>query len=325
MPFEIIRNDIAKVCADVIVNTANHKPLVGSGTDMRIHNCAGPELLAARKIIGRIDTGKAAATPAFNLNAKYVIHTVSPVWAGGTDGEERLLYNCYANSLKLASGLKCESIAFPLLSSGNNGFPKELALKIAVSAFSDFLSNNEMNISLVVYDSASLAVSEKLVNSVKSYIDENLIIPPTENIRARADRMQAAMFSRENMAMSSDSISDMLEKLDAGFGETLIKLIDERGLKDSYVYKKANIDRKLFSKIKNNPDYHPTKQTCIAFCFALELTLKETRDLIAKAGYALSRSSKFDIVIEYFITNGNYDLFELNQILFKFDLPLVGA
>ena len=355
MPFEIVRNDIVNMQADAIVNTANPKPIIGYGVDMGIHKKAGPKLLDAREGIGDIDVGGAIITEGFCLDAKFVIHTVGPVWQGGQSGEEELLKRCYEKSLELAVENKCESIAFPLLSAGNHGFPKPLALQIAIGVFSEFLMNHEMQIYLVVFGKDTFSLSEKLFNSVQSYIDEKYIVDKTldeygvknkkgvredeleqicqildarRNYYPEPKYQEYADFSMPCAPMPCGAPCDLeklLDDTDAGFSETLLKLIDRTGKKDSDIYKKANVDRKLFSKIRNNPDYKPSKATAIAFAIALELSLDETRDFIARAGFALSHSSKFDIIIEYFISNGNYDMFEINETLFAFDQNLLGA
>ena len=356
MPFEIIRGDITEIGADAIVNTANPNPVIGSGVDAGIHKKAGPKLLEARKKIGPIAAGQAAVTPAFNLDAKFVIHAVGPVWEDGAHGEEALLRQCYDNALALAAKKRCKSVAFPLLSAGNYGFPKAVALQIAVNAFSAFLMDHEMWIILVVFDRAAFALSEKLFQSVQSYIDEHYIqqklreeyaVADSSDIyrtirerrqRRRADTQvfQSEAFDEETdklmapvaasmPATMPTSLDDMLQKTDAGFSETLLKLIDRTGKKDAEIYKKANIDRKLFSKIRSNPAYKPSKATALAFAVALELDLDETRDFIGRAGYALSHSSKFDIIVEFFILQKNYNVMELNETLFAFDQPLIGA
>ena len=345
MPFEIVRNDITNMRVDAIVNTANPQPVIGSGTDAMIHQKAGPKLLAARQKIGPIHTGCAAVTPAFDLQARYVIHTVGPVWDGGRYGEEALLRNCYDNSLKLALEHHCTSIAFPLISTGNYGFPKDKALQIAISAFSAFLSEHEMQIYLVVFDRTSFRLSEKLFQSVSSYIDEHYVETSKKSaygavlenrrcirrqpVREPEERMVAEERSvcySMPMAMPSKAMSleDMLKQADAGFSETLLKLIDNSGRKDSEIYKKALLSKQHFSKIRNNPNYRPTKPTAIALALALELDLDATKDLIGRAGYALSNSSQFDQIIRYFIEQGNYNVVEINLALYEFDQILLG-
>lgn len=361
MPFEIVRNDITNMEVDAIVNAANPRPIIGYGVDSGIHKKAGSQLLAARKKIGDIAFGDAAITPAFNLDAKYVIHAVSPIWQDGTKKESTLLENCYRKSLELALENKCESIAFPLLSAGNHGFPKELALQIAINVFSQFLMKHEMQIYLVVFSRNAFALSEKLFHSVQSFIDETYIqeksleeygVTNKRDVRdiellqlheamsrRRKAELEYNLMMNETVCESDGEyielapcapsaprkLEDLMKEIDESFSEGLIRLIDQKGLKDPDVYKKANIDRKFFSKIKNNKDYKPSKATCVAFAIALELNLDETRDLIGKAGYALTHSSKFDIIIEYFILEGNYNTFEINEVLFAFDQPLIGG
>ena len=338
MPFEIVRNDIVNMQVDAVVNTANPNPVIGSGVDSGIHKKAGHELLVARQKIGCIDFGDAAITPGFDLDARYVIHTVGPVWKDGSHREEQILSSCYRNSLTLAKEHECESIAFPLIATGNYGFPKPLALQIAVREISTFLLENEMQVYLVVFGREAFALSEKLFKSVNSYIDENYIRSKkldeygTESmygsrLETRRIREQecADMSVGAAIPMDSDDWGQLINDLDAGFSETLLQLIDRTGKKDSEIYKTANVDRKLFSKIRNNMDYRPSKTTALAFAFALELDVEETKDFISRAGFALSHSSKFDVIVEYFLVNRNYNVFELNEVLFAFDQPLIGA
>lgn len=345
MPFEIVRNDITNMQVDAIVNTANPRPVIGLGTDSAIHQKAGPKLLQARQKIGKMDAGSAAITPAFRLKASYVIHTVGPVWVDGNQGEEKLLRSCYENSLRLALDHNCQSIAFPLISTGNYGFPKDKALQIAISVFSEFLLEHEMQIYLVVFDRTSFKLSEKLFQSVASYIDEHYVedceiaaygAAPENRRRIRRRRdweLEERMVIEEcapcySMPMASAmamSLEDMLKQADAGFTETLLKLIDDSGKKDSEIYKKALLSKQHFSKIRNNPNYKPTKPTAIALALALELDLDATKDLIGRAGYALSNSSKFDLIIRYFIEHGKYNLVEINCMLFEHDQSLLGS
>ena len=342
MPFAIVRNDITNMQVDAIVNTANPKPIIGAGADAMIHQKAGPKLLLARQKIGTIDVGCAAITRAFDLQAKYVIHTVGPVWNGGSYGEEALLRNCYDNALKLAKKRGCQSIAFPMISAGNYGFPKDKALQIAIAAFSTFLLDHEMQIYLVVFDEMSFKLSEKLFEGVASYIDENYVNAcetaayrgqpqDLRRIRRQPDRNlvleKCAPSCPMPMAMPSKAMSleDMLRQEDAGFTETLLKLIDKTGKKDSEIYKKALLSKQHFSKIRKNPDYKPTKSTAIALALALELDLEAAKDLIGRAGYALTNSSKFDLIIRYFIEQGIYNIVQINTALYEFDQMLIGG
>ena len=329
MPFEIVRNDIVNMKVDAIVNTANPRPIIGAGTDKAVHDKAGARLLLARKEIGDIAVGEAAITPAFDLHARYVIHTAGPIWRDGRSGEEELLASCFRNSLGIAKKMSCESIAFPLISTGSYGFPKPLALKIAVREISSFLMENEVQVYLVVFEKQSFELSEKLFKSVSSYIDENYVSEKINaeykmsNLRSYELLFEASDTPRYGTICSNPNLDGMLENLDKGFSETLLDLIDRTGKKDSEIYKRANVDRKLFSKIRNNADYRPSKTTAIAFAIALELDLDETSDLLSRAGYALSQSSKFDVIVRYFIENKKYDIFEINSALFRFDQPLL--
>ena len=343
MPFEIIRNDITNMQVDAIVNSANPQPVVGLGTDSMIHAKAGPKLLEARKEIGSIHMGCAAITPAFGLNAKYVIHTVGPVWDGGAYGEEALLRKCFDHSLELALEYGCESIAFPLISTNHYGFPRDLALQIAISAFSSFLLRHDMQIYLVVWDRSSYRLSEKLFHHVACYIDQHYVDSRLQamprgkgNIRFRPMRYEASMerecasvcdqmLSAAPTVAAPCSLEEMLQHTDAGFTETLLKLIDRTGKKDSDIYKRANISKQHFSKIRNNPAYKPTKATAIALALALELDVAQTNDLIGRAGFTLSNSCKFDVIIRYFIEQRNFNVVEINVALYDFDQPLLGA
>ena len=329
MPFEIVRNDIVNMKVDAIVNTANPRPIIGAGTDKAVHDKAGARLLLARKEIGNIAVGEAAITPAFDLDANYVIHTAGPIWKDGRSGEEDLLASCFRNSLGIAKKKACESIAFPLISTGSYGFPKPLALQIAVREISSFLMENEMQVYLVVFEKQSFELSEKLFKSVSSYIDANYV---SDKMNLEYGTSKLRRFDYEEMLLRESSyeitlkipnLDGMLKNLDKGFSETLLDLIDRTGKKDSEIYKKANVDRKLFSKIRNNADYRPSKATAIAFAVALELSMDETDDLLARAGIALSQSNKFDVIVRYFIENKKYDIFELNSVLFEFDQPLI--
>ena len=329
MPFEIVRNDIVNMKVDAIVNTANPRPIIGAGTDKAVHDKAGARLLLARKEIGNIAVGEAAITPAFDLDANYVIHTAGPIWKDGRSGEEELLAYCFRNSLGIAKKKACESIAFPLISTGSYGFPKPLALQIAVREISSFLMENEMQVYLVVFEKQSFELSEKLFKSVSSYIDANYVSDKmnleygTSKVRRRNYEDMLLHESSYEITSKMPNLDGMLNNLDRGFSETLLDLIDRTGKKDSEIYKKANVDRKLFSKIRNNVNYKPSKATALAFAIALELSMDETDDLLARAGIALSQSNKFDVIVRYFIENKKYDIFELNSVLFEFDQPLI--
>lgn len=368
MPFGIIRNDITNMHVDAIVNTANPKPQVGAGTDAMIHAKAGPELLEARKKIGSIPVGKSAITPGFDLDTRYVIHTVGPQWRGGLFSEAQHLRSCYDTALALALAHNCQSIAFPLISAGTYRFPKDKALQIALQAFSEFLVKHEMQIYLVVFNREVYQLSKKLLRSVTSYIDEHYVAAQEASALRQAqrtpDRLNQALpyapveeslmeyapaadewdacasmsitedcaaeppapaCPRPTFAAKAVSLKDLLRQTDAGFSETLMSLIQKTNKKDSEIYTKANITRQHFSKIRCNPDYRPTKATALALAIALELNLEQTKDLIGRAGFALTNSSKFDVIVRYFIEQGIYDIMEINMTLFEFDQSLLGS
>ena len=338
MPLEIVRNDITKMTVDAIVNAANESLLGGGGVDGAIHYAAGPELLAECKTLGGCNTGKAKITGGYNLPAKYVIHTVGPIYEDGKHGEKVLLESCYRESLALAKEHNCETVAFPLISSGVYGYPKDQALKVAIDVISDFLLENEMKVYIVIFDKAAYKISEKLFSDIAEYIDDNYV---DEHIDYRRERSrmnypcQSVMIGSaqpeyldlcECKAMlSDDDLDERIKQIDESFSQMLLRKIDEKGMTDAECYKKANIDRKLFSKIRSDVHYKPSKPTAIAFAISLELTLSETEDMLKKAGFALSHSNKFDIIIEYFISKGNYNIFEINEALFAFDQSLLGA
>ena len=338
MPLEIVRNDITKMQVDALVNTANPRPVVGGGVDRAIHKAAGAELLAARKEIGDIAVGKAVVTPAYNLPAEYVIHTVGPVWQDGKHGERELLAECYANSFRLAMEHQCSSIAFPLISAGVYGCPPEIAITAATQAIREFLLAHEMDVYLVVFDRRSFKISSSLFDDVQNYLDEMYVEELLDEEYRGDDRGRRRRAFDEASCMAEDvialspaskekqrSLEDLLDEIDDTFSEALLRLIDAKGKKDPEVYKRANIDRKLFSKIRNNPAYQPSKTTALAFAVALELNLDETRDFIGRAGYAISHSNKMDIIVEYFIKRKEYDIFTVNEVLFSYGQPLLGS
>ncbi len=413
MPLKIIRNDITKLECDAIVNAANPTLLGGGGVDGAIHKAAGRELLFECAKLGGCKVGQAKLTGAYKIPCRYIIHTVGPKWRGGSQGEKEHLESCYKESLQLALEYKCQSVAFPLISSGVYGYPKELALRVAIDMLSGFLLEHDMLVYLVIYDKAAYQISEKLFTDITSYIDDKYVeerfdarfaqknrsygsdFRQHDEVLTGSDRQMDPYFSEssilpvgafeeENIARKyslhaskaapkqsksaeesaipkysksrkqSESttsqweeespykatdlwqtgslgdtqelkLDDLISRIDESFSQMLLRKIDESGMTDAECYKKANIDRKLFSKIRNDIHYKPSKTTAIAFAIALELSLAETKDLLMKAGYALSHSNKFDIIIEYFISKKNYNVFEINEALFAFDQSLLGV
>lgn len=364
MSFQIIRSDITKVKADVIVNTANPYPVIGSGTDSAVYRAAGElQLLAERIKIGNIDPGQVAITPAFNLSAKYIIHTVGPAWEDGNHGERDILHSCYAKSLSKAAELKADSIAFPLIATGVYGFPKDEALNIAIAEIGKFLLTHDMKVILVVFDRKAFELSGQLVGDIDEFIDDHGVrlareaeysngfdrlerrrmemtsmladeelfhrrteILDTEEEEELFDGAPAPMtpMSAPIMDMEEESLDDVLQNAGDTFQQKLFQLIDASGLDDVTVYKKANIDRKVFSRIRCKEDYKPKKKTAVAFAIALQLDMPTMLDLLSRAEIAFSPSNKFDLIITYFVTHGIYDIFEINAALFKYGQPILG-
>lgn len=462
MPLRIVRNDITKMDCDAIVNAAKPSLLGGGGVDGAIHKAAGPGLLDACRRLGGCQTGEAKITRGYDLPCKYIIHTVGPIWRGGTQNEEQLFHSCYRSSLKLAEEYGCESVAFPLISTGAHGFPKREAFRIAMDTVTDFLLHSDMTVYLVVFGRESLDIGQKLFADIQEYIDDNYAESHTSSLRGRwlDESVPVPKFDEEEIApfdafpytikniiseveheesptlscqaketpedapklyiepepaadafgwpsFSAKEIGEIeldesvpvpkldeeeiapfdtvpytseyelphiampwkkrqkspglpcqaneapeekpkeLSKpkprgrlfdlpgfperdigkieLDESFQQMLLRKIDESGMTDAECYKKSNIDRKLFSKIRKDVHYRPSKPTALAFAIALELDLKETNELLKKAGFALSHSFKFDVIIEYFIRHGNYNIYEINEALFAFDQSLLGG
>lgn len=347
MPLEIVRNDITKMSVDAIVNAANRSLLGGGGVDGSIHRAAGPGLLAECKTLGGCETGSAKITGAYNLPCKYVIHAVGPQWRGGSFGEKEKLASCYRTSLELAKENLCETVAFPLISSGIYGYPKDKALQVAVDTVSQFLFENDMTVYIVIFDRASYQISENLYKDIAAYIDNTCanryVVSQKERLRSISPEEDEESFESEEAFVAGElpvsyaaaavpvsmsealSLDDAVRQLDESFTEMLLRKIDEKGMTDAECYKKANIDRKLFSKIRSDRLYRPSKPTVLAFAIALELPLDETKDMLMKAGFALSHSNKFDIIVEFFIHRGNYNIFEINEALFAFDQSLLGG
>ena len=366
MPFKIIRNDITRVEADAIVNTANPEPRYAGGTDAAIYKAAGAEdLLAERRKIGRIAPGEAAVTSAFRLPAKYIIHTVGPEWIDGRHGEYDILRSCYRKSLHLADQLGCESIAFPLIATGVYGFPKDQALEIALSVIREYLEGSDLDVILVVFGRGSYQIAAGLTEQIEEYIDENYVAEQTaeeygelaeefsgefsgerrrlwrrgrlgSNVFLDAAPKAAAKAPKEPPIAAAEeaanyapkqkkaSLEDAINNLGESFQARLLRMIDERGMSDPEVYKRANVDRKLFSKIRCSEDYIPKKKTIVALAIALRLNMDDTRDLLASAGLMLTNNSKADVIVSFCIENGIYDIFEVNALLFKFRQPILG-
>lgn len=320
MPLFIIKDDITKLDVDAIVNAANNTLLGGGGVDGAIHRAAGKKLLEKCKTLGGCKTGEAKITKGYDLPAKYVIHTVGPIWRGGGFNERESLVSCYRNSLLIAKENKCQTVAFPIISSGAYGYPKGEAFRVATDTVLEFLSENDMTVYIVVYDKNVYEPDRRIMSELSCLLNRS--------DESECSQRKLFVHTAKHKACAcedSASLDDALRDIDESFSEMLLRKIDEKGMTDAECYKKANIDRKLFSKIRKDAHYKPSKTTAIAFAIALELSLSETEDMLKKAGFALSHSNKFDIIIEYFIRNENYNIFEINEALFAFDQSLLGA
>ena len=354
MPLTIVRNDITKMKVNAIVNSANMRLQPGGGVCGVIFKAAGmQELQGECDAIDHCERGEAVITKGYNLPAHYIIHTVGPVWNGGKSGEALCLQACYTNSMQLAVSKGCKSVAFPLISSGIYGYPKEEALQVALSAIKEFLLTHELNVYLVVFERESFSISKELFNDIKRYIDDNYTDDNTaKRLSLHSEESSRERFSQRNRLFELDklcclsisesyidkeelsfikgekyerTLDDLGDNLAESFSDMLLRLIDEKGMTAPEVYRKANIDRKLFSKIHNHHSYQPKKPTVIAFAIALQLSMDETLDLLKKAGYTLSESILFDVIVCYFIMNGKYDIYEVNEALFDFDQPTLGV
>ena len=333
MPLHIIRQDITKIKVDAIVNTTNQEMVGYSGVDFAVHTTAGKELDEECARIAPLGLGQAKITRGYGLPCKYVIHTSGPVWRGGLLGESIILRSCYIESLKLAVKNKCRSVAFPLISSGAYGYPKDQVLKFAIQTITEFLFQNELNVYLCVFDKESYSFSQRLFNDIKAFIDDEYVDEREEDdYKDLCGRfllseccLAPSVAEPKVSGISIKSLKEYVKNMDRSFQEMLFDLIDESGMSDVECYKKANIDKRVFSKIKSNKAYHPSKQTAIAFAISLQLDLDTTQELLATAGYTLSKSNVFDKIIRYFIHVGNYDIFEINEALFEFDQSLLGA
>ncbi len=325
MPFKIIRNDITKMKTDAIVNAANINLQMGGGVCGAIFNAAGSkELQKECDNIGKINVGESVITAGYRLSAKYIIHTVGPIWRGGNYNEKNLLYNAYTSSLNLALENNIKSISFPLISSGIYGYPKDKALEIAIFAIREFLLKHEMDVYLVIYGKDTVMLSKKTFSGIEKYIEDNYI--EKSDGKLESYKLQDVVYEGSfKFPEDTRELEDVLEQAGETFSEMLFRLIDEKGMTDVEAYKNANVDRRLFSKIRNQKDYRPSKATAIAFAISLKLNLDETKDLLGRAGYALSPSNKFDLIIKYYIEKRNYNIYEINGALFDFDQMLLGV
>ncbi len=333
MPLQIIRQDITKMNVDAIVNTTNAEMIGYSGVDLAVHTVAGEELDRECASLPILELGHAQITGGYRLPCKYVIHTSGPTWRGGSHGESESLRSCYLESLKLAVAHGCESVAFPLISSGVYCYPKDQVLKFAIRTITEFLFDHELTVYLCVFDKKSYSFSQKLFSDIKAFIDDDYVVAHDDDfydqeILTKAEELPPNPTMIPPMPSSlamGVSLREYLDEKDKSFREMLFELIDASGMSDVECYKKANVDKRTFSKIKSNKDYKPSRQTVIAFAVSLRLDLEDTQALLATVGFTLSNSSVFDKIIRYFIINENYNIFEINEALFEFDQIPLGS
>lgn len=353
MPLKIVREDITKIKCDAIVNPTNEDLYPGGGVDAAIHKVAGGELYEMCKVIGGLEVGQAKITPAYNLPCKFIIHTVGPWWDGGDNNEKENLQSCYREALKIAKGTKCKSIAFPLISSGTYGYPKDQVLKVALEVIKEFLYNNDMLIYIVVFDKTSYSLSEALNYGVSAYINDNYVNEKFDIYDREREEIAYARYLRSNKLLTEEikaascgpfdeykeelesplprshwrnqsvpefgSVGSIKKFMYQGFRDTLLGFIDAKGADEVDCYKRANVSRQTWHKIVSNPDFCPKKTTVIALAISLELNINETQELLASAGFILSKSSLFDVIIMYCIVKEIYDVFEVDSILFQYD------
>ncbi|MCF7931905.1 MAG: macro domain-containing protein [Acholeplasmataceae bacterium] len=311
MPFTIIRNDLAKMHVDVIVNSTRRRPIMGYATDRYLHEIAGPKMMDERKRYGVLETSQAIITKGYGLPSDYVIHTVGPTYSDGKQGEAQALFNTYMNVLELARKQSVRTIAFPLISSGTFCFPKEQAFEIAISAFKIFLQTSEMDIYLVVYDDISYAISKARIHDVKEYLGHHYY--------PGKDPFKTPQKAKKR------TLEDMVDSVDVSFQEKLFKLIRDKRLDEVMVYKDANLTKQHFSKIRSSDTYKPKKDTILALCVAMRLSLDETEDLLASAGFVLSSSDKADMIVRFFIESKVYDIYEINLALYDYCNKWLGG
>ena len=326
MPYDIIRQDITKMKVDAIVNPTDYMFSGSGGTDAHIHQAAGPELRKACDALSFLQEGEVAVTEGFDLPCKYIIHTFGPVWQGGFFDERKKLASCYRNAMQAACNHGCESIAFPLISSGTFGFPKDQVLRIALDTITNYLMSHDMTVYIVVFDKKAYAISQTLQKDIQDFIDGPTLQLPEHAIQPAQEIADDAKPQVGAAALFSDKLTleELLAHRREGFTGALMRLIGRSGMSPVECYKKANITKQLFSKISSDPHYHPTRPTVFAFAIALKLTLEETEQLLNKAGLAFDLTDDTDKIVCFFIYHKIYDLIEINEVLDQHDQKCLG-
>lgn len=302
MPFYLVENDITTMKVDAIVNAANQSLLGGGGVDGAIHRAAGPDLLRECRTLGGCPTGQAKITKGYRLPASYVIHTVGPVWRGGSRGERQLLVSAYRSSLELALDHGCRTVAFPLISSGVYGYPWDQALNVAVETIGGFVADHDLTAYLVIFDRKAYTIRQSLFAQVSAWV--------AAGTREAAARPETGLSAAGQMR---EDFFPLLRQRMAGKAMTVEQFC-----------RKANLDREDFSRLEQ-AGTRPSKTLVMAFALALELPREETRELLEQAGYTLDPAQQTDRIVEYFLCRQNYDIFTINEVLFAFGRDQLGG
>ena len=333
MPLRFIRNDITKVRTDAIVLPANKVLEQGDGASRSIYRAASEQKLKGELSVSydnKCEIGKAVATYGYDLGhgVKYIIHAVCPQWLGGEYGEAEFLYSAYREALILAKKKKCTSIAFPLLSTGSYQFPRLEAIKIAVNAILDFLTTNEMDVYLVFFGRDGMRDGSRFFGDIESFIDDDYAdaiddtYPGPEQRRRLKEGddwygQKEVFKTLQKAPIKTPPLGRLLRKAESAetFHEMFLRLTARSELSDPEIYKKARLTKQHYSKIKQNPEGIPKKETILAIAFALELTTKETSEFLMKAGYSFCDSSAYDVIVKYCLDRRITDLHEVNELL----------
>lgn len=326
MPFQIIREDITRVKVDAIVNPTDEFYSHSGGTDKRIHDVAGDELYIELRKHGCLSVGDALITSSFNMNnCKYIIHTVGSVYVDSSYNKEKLLRRCYRKVLECALDNNIESIAIPLISTGSFNYPKKDALRVATNVITNFIYEHELDVYLLVYDKEAFDISNSLYRDIHDYLEDNGIYDEVRSYRPSMSfgfMSKPASLDEECNPDREFSFVDFVE--DESFNDCLRRIIREKNLIESDVYKRANLTKQAFNGIYNEGKV-PKKNNVLALCIGLRLNIDEADDFIEKAGYSFSRGNKHDYIVRYFLENGIYDVYKINEILINEDLPYLGS
>ncbi|MBR5641670.1 MAG: macro domain-containing protein [Firmicutes bacterium] len=309
MSLTVLYKDITTVEADAIVNSSNPLLYGFSGGDALLHKLGGPEFeKECAEKAGTLLPGEAVFTNAYNIPAKYVIHTHIPAYDGGVDGEAAILRSCYRSSLELAEQLGCKSVAFPLIAAGSMGFPIPKALEIAVVSISEYLQlYGDLIVFLVIRGGAATEIAQSMMGDLDEYVQKH--------------------FGTGLGEKEQKTLEELIADKGESFVDILYRYMDEKGIdKPSQLYKAAHVSKQAFSKLVSGSVAKPSKETAVGLAFALQLTYEEAVPFFRAAGIALSNANKYDIIVEYFLKHHNYDIWEFNEQVLKYGHDkLIGA